>query len=343
MPARFKRDISEEVKAIILKQVQQGSSYRHISSVCGVSLGAVASVVKKKNETGVISSSRKNCGRKSKASMRDMRNLLLSVRRSPTKSTTRLRQELQGSGIEVCKTTIRTYLKKLGFKRFVASHKPLLTQRHRKLRLQFARRYLTKDENFWRHVLFTDETRIAIRNDTSRVHYRRKSSDKYRMVVPTVKHPASVMLWGCFAANGVGRIRFLETGESCNAAWYLKVLNQQVKWSVRMLFPDGVFCLQDDGAPCHRARLVKDFIAEEGWNVLDWPPQSPDLNPIENLWRILKQQVYTKHFSSVLELKARIIQVWHHVLQGELLEKLALSMRSRLLAVIQARGGNTKY
>ena len=223
-----------------------------------------------------------------------------------------------------------------------APRKPLLTRRHRSLRLAFARKYVNKPLDFWRSVLFTDETRIAIRCDTLKQRVRRQTGERFNIVTATVKHLPAVMMWGCFATKGVGRIRFLEKGKTCNSTWYLKVLNQQVRWSAQSLV-DGNFILQDDSAPCHRARTVQKFIKDQKWKTLDWPPQSPDLNPIENLWSLLKRKVWNTNFSSTTELKARIISVWHHGLDSELLSKLALSMPDRLRAVIKAKEGPTRY
>ena len=248
-----------------------------------------------------------------------------------------------GAGVVVGASTMRRYLKKMGLVSRFAPRKPLLTKRHRSLRLKFARKYAKKGPQFWRRVLFTDETRIAIRNNFSKLHVRRNTGERLRIVTSTVKHPVSLMLWGSFAASGVGRVRFLEKGETCNTAWYLKVLSQQVKWSVNSLFQGQDFCLQDDGAPCHRSKSVINFIRSQGWKTLDWPPQSPDLNPIENLWYLLKKKVWTQQFASVTELKAKIISIWHHNMDTGLLETLALSMPHRLRAVIKANGGPTKY
>jgi len=91
------------------------------------------------------------------------------------------------------------------------------------------------------------------------------------------------MMWGAFAANGVGRIRFLEKNETCNSAWYLKVLDKQVRWSASLLFK-GTFYLQDDGAPCQRSKTVTEFGV---------PPQSPDLSPIESVWSLLIKRVWS--------------------------------------------------
>jgi len=299
--------------------------------------------LQKFHQTGSLSSNRKKCGRHLKVTPRQLRAIEIAVRRSPTKSSAKLKQELKNAGVNVAASSLRRYLNRIGLKSHTAPRKPLLTKRHRNLRLKFARKYVGKGTDFWRRVLFTDETRIAIRNDSGKLRVRRKTGERFCIVSSTVKHPVSVMLWGSFAASGVGRIRFLEKGETCNTLWYLKVLGQQVKWSARTLFRGQEFWLQDDGAPCHRSKPVTKFVLDQGWKTLDWPPQSPDLNPIENLWSVLKRKVWTQHFASASELKAKIISIWHHNIEHELLQKLALSMTDRLKAVIKARGGPTKY
>ena len=266
----------------------------------------------------------------------------IAVRRSPSKSSTRLQQELSSSGLHVGASTLRRYLKKMGLVSSFAPRKPLLTCRHRALRLAFARKYVQKVPDFWRKVLFTDETRISVRNDCHKLRVRCKMGERMNIVTPTVKHPPAVMLWGSFAAGRPGRINFLEKGETCNSAWYVRVLNQQVRWSARSLFAGGEFYLQDDGAPCHRSKVVKNFINAQRWRTLEWPPQSPDLNPIENLWALLKKKIWSTNFNSTVELKAKVISIWHHYLDHELLNKLAMSMPDRLRAVIKARGGATK-
>ena len=105
-----------------------------------------------------------------------------------------------------------------------------------------------------------DETRISVRNDCHKLRIRRKTGERMNIVTLTVKHQPAVMLWGSFAVGVPGHIRFLNYGETCNSAWYVKMLNQQVRWSAQSLFAEGEFYLQDDGAPCHRSKVVKNLI-----------------------------------------------------------------------------------
>jgi len=121
----------------------------------------------KQQSRGSVSSSRKNCGRRLKASPRQLTMVQIAVRRSPSKSSTQLQQEMSSSGFHVGASTLRRYLKKMGLVSSFAPRKPLLTRRRRALRLFFARMYMQKVPDFWRKVLFTDETRISARNDLS--------------------------------------------------------------------------------------------------------------------------------------------------------------------------------
>ena len=67
---------------------------------------------------------------------------------------------------------------------------------------------------------------------------------------------------------------------------------------------------QQDGAPCHTAKKVSKWFTDNGIEVLEWPGQSPDMNPIENLWRLLKIKVAEKHAKSPDDLRGIIKTVW---------------------------------
>jgi len=110
------------------------------------------------------------------------------------KLSKKLQQELQKSGVTIAASTLIRYLKKMGLVSRCTRWKPLLTQRHRSLRLAFATKFAMKDPKFWRLVLFTDETRTAVRNDCSRTRVRRKTGEQLNLITPTVKHPTAVML-----------------------------------------------------------------------------------------------------------------------------------------------------
>lgn len=106
---------------------------------------------------------------------------------------------------------------------------------------------------------------------------------------------------------------------------------------------DGFVLMQDNARP-RTARIVSDFLQEAGIRTLNWPANSPDLNLIEHLWDELKRRVHARNPPPMnhRDLKQALYEEWETIPQ-ETAANLIKSMRNRLQAVIQARGGNTRY
>ena len=102
------------------------------------------------------------------------------------------------------------------------------------------------------------------------------------------------------------------------------------------------FTFQHDNDPKHTAKRVKAFLEQKHVRVLEWPPQSPDLNPIEHMWDELERQRPHDPPSNKQQLKDTLQRTWNAIGQ-ETCAKLVDSMPRRLLAVIKAKGGPTKY
>jgi hypothetical protein len=98
-----------------------------------------------------------------------------------------------------------------------------------------------------------------------------------------------------------------------------------------------------DGAPVHQSQLSSKWQEEEGIVELKWPVQSPEVNPIENLWSLMKSKISTKHpIKNLNSMKANVLEVWESV-PTEKVESLAASMSDPILAVITAKGGSTPW
>ena len=98
-----------------------------------------------------------------------------------------------------------------------------------------------------------------------------------------------------------------------------------------------------DGAPCHRSRVVSEYLWKSKVEILDWPGNSPDLNPIKNLWSYMKNRVAEKQPSSANELVTAIKEVWVKEIRTEYCASLVKSMPSRLAAVVREKDEHTKY
>ncbi len=101
------------------------------------------------------------------------------------------------------------------------------------------------------------------------------------------------MIWGKMSSAGVGLLCFLKT--NVTAPVYQDILEHFMLPSAEQLFKDADFIFQQDLAPAHTAKSTKStrsWINDVG--VLDWLANSPDLNPIENLWGIVKTKMRNK-------------------------------------------------
>ena len=129
-----------------------------------------------------------------------------------------------------------------------------------------------------------------------------------------------------------------------NVTKYAAVLETKLLTvSSRSLFPDKYWIFQDDNAPCRRAKLVKRWMQSHRVAQMNWPAQSPDLSPIENLWHRINVIIAKNMPSNTRELIENIIQAWHHIVNPEELRNLVQSMPRRCKAVIQNKGFPTKY
>jgi len=149
------------------------------------------------------------------------------------------------------------------------------------------------------------------------------------------------MVWGAFHKSGALDLCF--TSSRMKSVDYVKVLEDRL---LPFLEENGErpFIYMQDNASVHRSRETHRFFNAHSVNVLDWPACSPDLNPIENIWRILARAVYAKNkkFDNVKDLKTEILKQWS-LLDKSLLINLINSMPKRLFEVAKAQGGAINY
>jgi len=200
----------------------------------------------------------------------------------------------------------------------------------------------TKDD--WSKVLWSDESTFSQFQQSQCSRVWREPSEEYNIscVSATVKHSPSRMFWGCFSRQGVGPIVPLfgtATGTS-----HVTILQRFVMRTMRRVFPNGDGWFQEDNARLHTSKVAKKFHTENGLRKLSWPAQSPDLNPIENLWADVKKSIRgrKKMPSNIAELEQHVNKAWRKILI-QTIENLVDSMPQRIQAVIKAKGGPTKY
>src|SRR6266576_6607223 len=243
-------------------------------------------------------------------------------------------------------STVHLHLKKAGMKAVVKTKRPLLSAKHRKARLDYA--YAHKDWTVedWRRVVWSDKTKINRLGSDGRKWVWKRPGEKLsdRLVEGTVKfRGGSVMIWGCMTWEGVGYATRIEG--RMDGELYRSILEDELQSSIRHydLNADDVI-FQQDNDPKHTSKKAKDWFQEHDMNVLKWPAQSPDLNPIEHLWDHLKRRLgeYETAPNGILELWERIEKEREAIPASEC-QKLIESMPRRVEQVIKAKGGYTKY
>ena len=170
---------------------------------------------------------------------------------------------------------------------------------------------LTKTGKEWYGVMRVNLT--CFRSD-GRTYIRRRVSEEFidDCVFPTVKHGGgSVMIWGCFCGDETGMM--VKVTGNMNSEKYCELLGNVVlvpsAWSIRGL--DYMF--QHDNAPCHRAKIVQQWLHENEVEMLEWPPQSPDLNPIEHLWEHMERQLKFYPATNVTQLSQNLELIWSKI------------------------------
>ncbi len=156
----------------------------------------------------------------------------------------------------------------------------------------------------------------------------------------SVKFPQSVMIWAAMSSAGVAPLCFMKF--TVSAAIYQEILEHFMLPSADKLYGDADFIFQPDLAPAHTAKGTKSWFSDHGVTVLDWPANSPALNPIENLWGIVKRTMRDTRPNNADELKATVKETWASI-PPQQCHKLITSMPRRIEAVIKAKGAPTKY
>ncbi len=214
--------------------------------------------------------------------------------------------------------------------------KPLLNQRQRQKHLTWAVEKKNWTIAQWSKVLFSDESKFCISFGNQGPRVWRKSGEAQNpcCLKSSVKFPQSVMIWAAMSSAGVGPLCFLKS--TVNTAIYQEILEHFMLPSADKLYGDADFIFQQDLAPAHTAKGTKSWFNDHGVTVLDWPANSPDLNPIENLWGIVKRKMRDTRPNNADELKATVKETWASI-PPQQCHKLITSMPRRIEAVIKLK------
>lgn len=231
---------------------------------------------------------------------------------------------------------------------------PLISEKSRQKRLAFAQHH-QQQQTDWGKVVAVDSCIIYLNGSNTR-----KKVWSPKGVKPVVSKPnrsQKIHVYGAICATGKTRLMYVAGTTGIKSRYKSKrgkalegfggeamrdLLRDELVPAVQQLGVEGWTLLMDN-APAHTAQVTQQHIASNNINVLpDWPANSPDLNPIENVWGIIKQQVYRHRYNSLAQLKAAVEAAWDAIALHTL-QNLMGNMPRRLQRVVARNGGYTGY
>uniref|UniRef100_A0A3B3CGX4 Transposase Tc1-like domain-containing protein n=1 Tax=Oryzias melastigma TaxID=30732 RepID=A0A3B3CGX4_ORYME len=343
-----KGDLSDFERGLIVGARRGGLSISETAAKLGFSRTTISRVYREWSEKEKISSDRKLCGRKCLVDVRGQRRMARLVqadrKATVTQITTRYNRGLQKS---ISERTTRRTLRQMGYSSRRSNRASLLSAKNKKLRLQFALDHQNWTIEDWKNVAWSNETQFLLQHSDGRVKICRQQHeirDSSCLVSIVQTGSGGVMVWGIFSWHTLGPLVPIE--QCYDATAYLSIVADHVHPFMSSVFPSSDGYFQQDNTPCHKADIISDWLLEHDneFTVFKWPPQSPDLNPIEHLWDVVEQEIRIMDVqpTNLQQLRDAIMSIWTK-LSKECFQYLVESMPGRIKAVLKAKGGPTRY
>ena len=216
-------------------------------------------------------------------SIQDERAIMRIIKRDPKITYSALQRE---AGLTLHRSTMRRIIKAHGYHNWRAKERPYLTEEQAKRRFEWAQEHRNWTLDDWKKVIWSDECSVERGSGKQRVWCFRTAAQKWdkNMIEPVkTSQETKVMVWAsCWYDGFSDLVPMVRDGESTakgySAASYIAVLDEVLP----QIYSPGLIFMQDN-ARVHTAGVTKNWLEIHGIEVMEWPPYSPDLNPIEHL------------------------------------------------------------
>lgn len=235
--------------------------------------------------------------------------------------------------LPVSAQTVRRRRCEIDLHTYVRRRERAFTQRDLQRRIAFAEGYSHFD---WSRVLWSDHTLFTL-DYQGREFITRPPGHAFdaEFMQPVERLEGAVWLWGCICAGGLGHAELYEG--DLDAKHYQRILSLNLVKSAHTFWPSGMWYFQQDNASPHTAGTSQAWFHTHGITVLDFPANSSDLSPIENLWSDLKRRVYAHHPKTMEDLEHWIGEEWKAT-EVDFCSRACLDMPERLQLVIANKG-----
>ncbi|CAK9801639.1 Transposable element Tcb1 transposase [Anthophora quadrimaculata] len=334
-----RQHLTETEKLKIVEMFKEGKKKIDIAKVFSVNRCIITKIIKRFDEYGTVKTAPRT-GRPRKTTEKLDRRITRLSKSKPFYTASEIKNQLGLENIS-SRTVSRRLDENYLFSR-EACKKPLVSKKNRATRLQFAKEHLNWTATEWSKILWSDESKFNLFENDSKNNVRRPTGQRFNVkyLKPTVKFGGgNAMVWGCFSRNGLGPL--IQIKETMDRFVYRDILqNHMLPFANEKMLSGWSF--QHDNDPKHSSKLVKTFLAEQNVNVIKWPSQSPDLNPIEHLWDYVGRQLGSHSFTNKAELMEKLTKIWSEI-PAEFCVRLIESMPRRCHAVLKSKGYPTSY
>ncbi len=153
----------------------------------------------------------------------------------------------------------------------------------------------------------------------------------------------AVMVWGIYSWHTLGPLVPIE--HRLTATAYRSIVADHVHPFITTVYPSSDGYFQQDNAPCRKAKIISDWFLkhDDEFTLLKWPPQSPDLNPIEHIWDVVEREICIMDVqpTNLQQLRCAIMSIWTNISE-ECFQHLVESMPRRIKAVLKAKEGPSR-
>jgi len=345
MPKGLKTN-REQLRVSVHTLHEGGKTWREIGLQCGKTKDSVRKIFYRVSKNKSFKDKPRS-GRPQKLGERESRILTRILANSDQKTAEAVRKQASvHHNIFVSKDTVRRCLNKSGYVARVKRKKPILTNRHKKARLNWAKEKRAWTVEQWQNVVWSDETALTLVQEGREYTWLKKGEDILddKFVQGTKKFGGGkLMIWACMTFKGMGLACKID--ETLDSTLYCQILKEELMQTLDYydLSTDKVL-FQQDNDPKHTSKLATNTLEELNIKTLGWPAQSPDLNPIEMMWNHLKKKLRQK--KQIYSTKEELWEAAQEELALEntdLCKNFISTMPERVQAVIKAKGGHTKY
>ena len=196
----------------------------------------------------------------------------------------------------------------------------------------------------WSRIVFSDESRFNLRFSDGRVrcwHDPTEANDPSTFNNVS-RSNMSIIVWGCISIHGVGQLVIVEG--NINQFTYIDVLEENLRPSIEAMFGDQrmPYIFMHDNAPCHKGRTVERYLEQNDIQRIDWPAQSPDASPVENLWSDISRAIIRDRPSTKDGLIRCVFRAWASITPAHV-RRLYDSLPRRMRQIVAMRGYPTRY